>query len=178
MQSVDVRASHHHEFLAEIGKVAGRIASSRQDDRVPGMAVQEGLEQIRLGIPGGIHLFRGITVVGDDCGFVGVGYGADACGDGQQDRLDNEQGGGILVQSVDRRQQVVERLEMVAQMIEGDPEGDPGISCMKQCVEGLMLPAQIKGVGVKGAMPAEAPAINTVSAGRSLNAAPLRRVAP
>ena len=99
-------------------------------------------------------------------------------GDGQQDRLDNEQGGGILVQSVDRRQQVVEGLEMVAQMIEGDPEGDPGIPRVKQCVEGLMLPAQIKGVGVKGAMPAEAPAINTVSAGRSLNAAPLRRVAP
>jgi len=40
-------------------------------------------------------------------------------------------------------------------MIEGDPEGDPRIPRVKQCVEGLMLPAQIKGVGVKGAMPAQ-----------------------
>ena len=62
--------------------------------------------------------------VRDDVGRVGTADRVVEKRIGQQhDRLDNEQGGGILVQSVDRRQQVVERLETVAQMIEGGPGG-------------------------------------------------------
>jgi hypothetical protein len=71
---------------------------------------------------------------------------------GQEDRLKNNQGCRILMECINWRQQIVEGLKMVAEMIKGYPQSDAGITGVEQCVEGLMLPAQVEGIGVKRMM--------------------------